>query len=106
MDQGRVIKSSAEVTALEILKKRYASEEIDREQFETMKRDLTQLLARRYLQSSFLSRGVCFSVPYPAAARASLSSFEGLTEMTGQVACRTTCSVTLPISMCKSPVLP
>ncbi len=41
MDQGKLKGSSREETALDILKKRYARGEIDKEQFETLKRDLT-----------------------------------------------------------------
>ena len=40
MDQGGLKGSSAEETALDILKRRYARGEIDREQFETMKQEL------------------------------------------------------------------
>jgi len=38
--QGKLKGSSVEETPLDILKKRYASGEIDKEEFETMKRDL------------------------------------------------------------------
>ncbi len=41
MDQGKPKGLRTEETALDVLKKRYASGEIDKEQFETMKRDLT-----------------------------------------------------------------
>ena len=40
IDQGKLKWSSVEETPLDILKKRYASGEIDRDQFETMKREL------------------------------------------------------------------
>ncbi len=41
MDQGKPKGLRTEETALDVLKKRYASGEIGKEQFETMKRDLT-----------------------------------------------------------------
>lgn len=40
IDQGSQKGSMAQETALDVLKKRYASGEIDKEQFETMKREL------------------------------------------------------------------
>ncbi len=40
IDQGKLKGSSVEETPLGILKKRYASGQIDKEEFETMKRDL------------------------------------------------------------------
>jgi len=41
VDQGRLKESQSEEIPIDILKKRYASGEIDKDQFETMKRDLT-----------------------------------------------------------------
>ncbi len=40
IDQGKLKGSSVEETPLDILKKRYASGEIDKEEFETMRREL------------------------------------------------------------------
>jgi len=40
VDQGKLKGSSVEETPLDILKKRYASGEIDKEEFETMRREL------------------------------------------------------------------
>ncbi len=40
IDQGKLKGSSVEETPLDILKKRYASGEIDKEKFETMRREL------------------------------------------------------------------
>jgi len=40
IDQRKLKGSSVEETPLDFLKKRYASGEIDKEEFETMKRDL------------------------------------------------------------------
>ncbi len=40
IDQGKLKGSSVEETPLDILKKRYASVEIDKEEFETMRREL------------------------------------------------------------------
>ena len=40
IDQGKLKGSSVEETPLDILKKRYASGEIDKEEFDAMKRDL------------------------------------------------------------------
>ncbi|MCH6545210.1 MAG: SHOCT domain-containing protein [Deltaproteobacteria bacterium] len=40
IDQGKLKGSSVEETPLDILKKRYASGEIDKEEFETMRRGL------------------------------------------------------------------
>ncbi len=40
IDQGKLQGSSVEETPLDILKKRYASGEIDKEEFEAMKREL------------------------------------------------------------------
>ncbi len=39
-DQGKLKGSSVEESPLDILKKRYASGEIDKEEFETMRREL------------------------------------------------------------------
>ena len=41
ISEGKLKGLRMEETALDILKKRYASEEIDKEQFVTMKRELT-----------------------------------------------------------------
>ncbi len=41
VDQGRLKESQSEETPIDVLKKRYASGEIDKEQFETLKRELT-----------------------------------------------------------------
>lgn len=41
IDQGKLKGRQTEESALDILKKRYARGEIDREQFENMKRELT-----------------------------------------------------------------
>jgi len=40
VDQGKLKGSSVEETPLDILNKRYASGEIDKEEFETMRREL------------------------------------------------------------------
>ena len=40
IDQGKLKGSSVEETPLDILKKRYASGEIDKEEFESMRREL------------------------------------------------------------------
>ncbi len=40
IDQGKLKGSSVEETPLDILKKRYASGEIDKEEFKTMRREL------------------------------------------------------------------
>jgi len=40
IDQGKLKGSSVEENSLDILKKRYASGEIDKEEFETMRREL------------------------------------------------------------------
>jgi putative membrane protein len=40
MDQGKLKRPTTEETPLDILKKRYARGEIDKEQFETMKQEL------------------------------------------------------------------
>jgi len=40
IDQGKLKGSSVEETPLDILKKRYASGQIDKEEFETMRREL------------------------------------------------------------------
>jgi putative membrane protein len=40
IDQGKLKGSSVEETPLDILKKRYSSGEIDKEEFETMRREL------------------------------------------------------------------
>jgi len=40
IDQGKLKGSGVEETPLDILRKRYASGEIDKEQFETMRREL------------------------------------------------------------------